>query len=48
MPSLRASSAHARGALYAKARVLLPEHLNEQEQQLIHDWARLRGVKNIP
>jgi curved DNA-binding protein len=48
MPSLRASVPKERGALYAKARVLLPEGLTEKEQELVREWARLRGVKNIP
>jgi curved DNA-binding protein len=48
MLSLRAGSPKERGALYAKARVLLPENLDDKEQQLVREWARLRGVKNTP
>jgi curved DNA-binding protein len=48
MPSLRGGAPKERGALYAKARVLLPENLNEREQELVREWARLRGVKNTP
>jgi hypothetical protein len=48
MPSLRASPPKERGALYAKARVLLPENLNDREQELVREWARLRGVKHTP
>jgi curved DNA-binding protein len=41
MPNLRAP--HGRGALYARARVTLPERLSEKEQELVREWARLRG-----
>jgi curved DNA-binding protein len=41
MPNLRAP--HERGALYARARVTLPERLSEKEQELVREWARLRG-----
>jgi curved DNA-binding protein len=43
MPSLRAGAPAARGALYAKARVILPENLSDREQELVREWARLRG-----
>ncbi len=42
MPRLR--TPNERGDLFAKLRVKLPENLSEQEQQLVQDWARLRGV----
>lgn len=41
MPQLR-SEMH--GDLYAKVRVMLPEKLTDREQQLVRDWAKLRGV----
>jgi curved DNA-binding protein len=41
MPVLRAPK--ERGALYAKARVTLPEKLNDREKELVREWARLRG-----
>jgi curved DNA-binding protein len=44
MPKLRAPS--ERGDLYAKMRVKLPENLSEQERNLVHEWARLRGQGN--
>jgi curved DNA-binding protein len=46
MPALRAPN--ERGALYAKARVILPENLSDKEQELVRQWARLRGSKNAP
>jgi curved DNA-binding protein len=46
MPALRAPA--ERGALYAKARVILPENLSSREQELIREWARLRGSRNTP
>jgi curved DNA-binding protein len=42
MPKLR--STQERGDLYVKTRVLIPEKLSEQEQKLVREWARLRGV----
>ncbi len=42
MPKLRSPQEH--GDLYAKVRVMLPEKLSEQEQKLVREWARLRGV----
>ena len=41
MPKLR-SDEH--GDLYAKVRVMLPEKLTEPEQQLVREWAKLRGA----
>ncbi len=41
MPKLR-SEEH--GNLYAKVRVMLPEKLTDREQQLVREWAKLRGV----
>jgi curved DNA-binding protein len=41
MPKLRSAE---RGDLYAKVRVLLPEKLSEREEELVREWARLRGV----
>jgi len=41
MPKLR-STEH--GDLYVKVRVMLPEKLTDREQQLVREWARLRGV----
>ena len=41
MPKLR-SDEH--GDLYAKVRVVLPEKLTEPEQQLVREWAKLRGA----
>ena len=45
MPNLRAPN--ERGDLYARARVTLPERLSEKEQELVREWARLRGVTTI-
>jgi curved DNA-binding protein len=42
MPKLRAPQ--ERGDLYAKIRVMLPEKLSDREQNLVHEWAALRGV----
>jgi DnaJ-class molecular chaperone len=44
MPALRAPK--ERGALYAKARVILPENLSDKEQELVREWARLRDARN--
>jgi curved DNA-binding protein len=41
MPKLRSSE---RGDLYARVRVVLPEKLSEREEELVREWARLRGV----
>lgn len=41
MPKLR-SDGH--GDLYAKVRVMLPDKLSEREEELVREWARLRGV----
>ncbi len=41
MPRLRAPN--ERGDLYAKVRVMLPEHLSEEERQLVRQWAELRN-----
>lgn len=41
MPKLR-SNEH--GDLYAKVRVMLPDKLSEREEELVREWARLRGV----
>jgi len=46
MPALR--TPEERGALYAKARVVLPESLSDREQELVREWARLRGSRNAP
>jgi curved DNA-binding protein len=48
MPRLRGGVPKERGALYAKARVILPEKLSEREQELVRDWARLRGSSSTP
>jgi curved DNA-binding protein len=48
MPSLRAGAQAARGALYAKAHVILPENLSDREQELVREWMRLRGSANAP
>jgi DnaJ-class molecular chaperone len=48
MPNLRDTAQKARGALYAKARVILPEKLSEREQELVREWARLRSSGNTP
>jgi curved DNA-binding protein len=42
MPKLRSPQDH--GDLYAKVRVMLPEKLDEREQQLVREWAALRGA----
>jgi curved DNA-binding protein len=41
MPKLRSND---RGDLYARVRVLMPEKLSEREEELVREWARLRGV----
>lgn len=41
MPKLRSTE---RGDLYAKVRVMLPDKLSEREEELVREWARLRGV----
>lgn len=41
MPKLRADQ---RGDLYAKVRITLPDKLSEREEQLVREWAKLRGV----
>jgi curved DNA-binding protein len=41
MPKLRGSE---RGDLYAKVRVMLPEKLSEREEELVRQWAQLRGA----
>jgi curved DNA-binding protein len=41
MPRLKSGE---RGDLLAKVRVILPEKLSEREQQLVREWAQLRGV----
>lgn len=41
MPKLRSDQ---RGDLYAKARITLPDKLSEREQQLVREWAGLRGI----
>ena len=41
MPRLRGNE---RGDLYAKVRVMLPEKLSEREEELVREWARLRGA----
>ncbi len=41
MPKLRGNE---RGDLYARVRVMLPEKLNEREEELVREWARLRGA----
>jgi curved DNA-binding protein len=41
MPKLRSDE---RGDLYAKVRVMLPEKLTDREQQLVREWAKLRGA----
>jgi curved DNA-binding protein len=42
MPKLRAPN--ERGDLYAKIQVRLPDKLNDQERELVRQWAQLRGV----
>jgi curved DNA-binding protein len=42
MPKLRA--AEARGDLYVKVRVMLPDKLSDKERELIREWARLRSA----
>ncbi len=42
MPKLR--SAQQRGDLYAKVRIVIPDHLSSEEQDLVEKWAKLRGV----
>jgi curved DNA-binding protein len=46
MPALKTPK--ERGALYAKARVILPESLSDREQELVREWARLRGSRTAP
>jgi DnaJ-class molecular chaperone len=41
MPKLRSEEY---GDLYAKVRVILPEKLTDREQQLVREWAKLRGA----
>jgi curved DNA-binding protein len=41
MPKLRSSE---RGDLYAKVRVIIPETLSEREEELVRQWAQLRGA----
>jgi curved DNA-binding protein len=41
MPKLRSSE---RGDLYAKVRVMIPETLSEREEELVRQWAQLRGA----
>ena len=41
MPKLRSSE---RGDLYAKVRVTVPEKLSEREEELVRQWAQLRGA----
>jgi curved DNA-binding protein len=48
MPRMRTSTQKERGDLYARAKVLLPEKLSDKEQDLVREWARLRGFKNTP
>jgi curved DNA-binding protein len=48
MPRLRGGTPEERGALYAKARVMLPEKLSDKERELVREWARLRGSSNTP
>lgn len=43
MPKLRGNE---RGDLYAKVRVMLPEKLSEREEELVREWARLRGASS--
>jgi DnaJ-class molecular chaperone len=40
MPKLRSSE---RGDLYARVRVIIPEKLSEREEELVRQWAQLRG-----
>jgi curved DNA-binding protein len=42
LPKLRAPAEH--GDLFVKVRIVLPDKLTEREQQLVREWARLRGV----
>ena len=42
MPKLRLPQDH--GDLYVKVRVMLPEKLSAREQELVREWAALRGV----
>jgi DnaJ-class molecular chaperone len=41
MPKLKSGE---RGDLLVKVRVMLPDKLSEREQELVREWARLRGV----
>jgi curved DNA-binding protein len=40
MPKLKSSE---RGDLYARVRVMIPEKLSEREEELVRQWAQLRG-----
>jgi len=42
LPKLRAPTEH--GDLLVKVRIVLPDKLTEREQQLVREWAKLRGV----
>ena len=42
MPKLRAPTEH--GDLLAKVRIMLPDKLTDREQELVREWAKLRGV----
>jgi curved DNA-binding protein len=42
LPKLRAPAEH--GDLFVKERIVLPDRLTEPEQQLVREWAKLRGV----
>lgn len=41
MPKLKSGE---RGDLYAKVRVMIPEKLSEREEELVRQWAQLRGT----
>jgi curved DNA-binding protein len=40
MPKLKSSE---RGDLYARVRIMIPEKISEREEELIRQWAQLRG-----
>jgi curved DNA-binding protein len=42
LPKLRAPAEH--GDLFVRVRIVLPDKLTEPEQQLVREWAKLRGV----
>jgi len=42
LPKLRALAEH--GDLFVKVRIVLPDKLTEPEQQLVREWAKLRGI----